>query len=161
MPKPLPDAGQAGVVGQLLVQGVAEVPAMGQVEAGRLDELALGADALEEHHQLQLEEDDRVDAGPAALGIELPRPVADEAQVELRLQVAVEVVSRERGPPARRRSARRGGGVWRDRAWVRSSRLTRASPACGNVCRMRAEGRDTRGIRPGLVSMQAGTERRV
>ena len=33
--EPLPDAGQAGVVGQLLVEGVAEVPAVGQVEAGR------------------------------------------------------------------------------------------------------------------------------
>ena len=44
--KPLPDAGQAGVVGQVLVEGVAEVPAVGQVQAGRLDELALGADAL-------------------------------------------------------------------------------------------------------------------
>ena len=92
MPEPLPDAGQAGVVGQGLVEGVAEVPAVGQVEAGRLDQLALGADALEEHDQLQLEEDDRVDAGPAPLGVQLPRPVADEAQVELRLQVAVEVV---------------------------------------------------------------------
>ena len=71
--QPLPDAGQAGVVGQRLVQGVAEVPAVGQVEAGRLDELALGADALEEHDQLELEEDDRVDAGPAPFGIPLAR----------------------------------------------------------------------------------------
>ena len=93
--EPLPDAGQAGVVGQRLVEGVAEVPAVGQVEAGGLDELALGADALEEHHQLQLEEDDRVDGGPAPLGVELPRPVADEAQVELGFQVAVEVVDRD------------------------------------------------------------------
>ena len=54
--------------------------------------------------------------GPAPLGVELARPVADEAQVELRLQVAVEVVRRERGPPARRRWARRGGGVWAGRA---------------------------------------------
>ena len=65
---------------------------MGQVEAGRLDELALRADPLEEHDQLELEEDDRVDARPTPLGIELLRPVADEAQVELGLQVAVEVV---------------------------------------------------------------------
>ena len=78
--------------GSVLVEGVAQVPAVGQVEAGRLDELALGADALEEHDQLQLEEDDRVDAGPAPLGVQLPRPVADEAQVELGFQVAVEVV---------------------------------------------------------------------
>ena len=49
--------------GSVLVQRVAEVPAVRQVEAGGLDQLALGADALEEHHQLQLEEDDGVDAG--------------------------------------------------------------------------------------------------
>ena len=71
--------------GSVLVEGVAQVPAVGQVEAGRLDELALGADALEEHHQLQLEEDDRVDGGSATLGVELSCPLADEAQVELAL----------------------------------------------------------------------------
>ena len=81
--------------GSVLVEGVAEVPAVGEVEAGRLDELALGADALEEHDELQLEEDDRVDARPAPLGVELPRPVADEAEVELGLQVAVEVAPRD------------------------------------------------------------------
>ena len=78
--------------GSVLVQGVAQVPAVGQVEAGRLDQLPLGADPLEEHDQLQLEEDDRVDARPAALGIELLDPLPDEAEVELRLQMAVEVV---------------------------------------------------------------------
>ena len=115
--QPLPDAGQAGVVGQVLVEGVAEVPAVGQVEAGRLDELALGADALEEHDQLQLEEDDRVDGGPAPLGIQLPRPVADEAQVELGFQVAVEVV---RGDEVLQRDGDRlveAAGLWRGRAW--------------------------------------------
>ena len=81
--EPLPDAGQAGVVGEFLIEGVAEVPAVGQVEAGGLDQLALGADPLEEHDQLELEEDDRVDARPAPLGVQLPRPVPDEAQVEL------------------------------------------------------------------------------
>ena len=78
--EPLPDAGQAGVVGERLVQGVAEVPAVGQVEARRLDQLALGADALEEHDQLQLEEDDRVDAGAAPLGVELLDPLPDKAR---------------------------------------------------------------------------------
>ena len=55
------------MVGQVLVEGVAEIPAVGQVEAGRLDQLALGADALEEHDELQLEEDrpGRCWAGPA------------------------------------------------------------------------------------------------
>src|SRR4051812_26199428 len=45
-----------------------------------------------EHAELQLEEDDRIDRGPAALGVELARQVADEAEVELCLQVPVEVV---------------------------------------------------------------------
>jgi hypothetical protein len=87
----LVNAGQAGVIRELLVQRVAEIPAMSQVEAGRLDELALGADPLEEHDQLQLEEDHRIDAGAAALGIEIRGPFTDESQVELRLKMTVEV----------------------------------------------------------------------
>src|SRR5262245_29440227 len=70
----LPDAGQAGVIREVLVQGITKVPAMRQVEAGRRDELALGANALEEHDQLQLEEDDWVDARTAPLGVEFLHP---------------------------------------------------------------------------------------
>ena len=40
--EPLPDPGQAGVVRQLLVEGIAEVPAVGQVERSGLNQLALG-----------------------------------------------------------------------------------------------------------------------
>ena len=65
---------------------------MRQVERGGGDELAFGADAFEEHDQLQLEEDHWVDAGPTALGIQILRPRADEAEIELRFQVPVEVV---------------------------------------------------------------------
>jgi hypothetical protein len=50
----LADAGEAGVIGQFFVEGAAEVPAMGEVQAGGCDELALGADPLEEHDELQL-----------------------------------------------------------------------------------------------------------
>jgi hypothetical protein len=35
----LPDAGQAGVVGQRFVQGVTQVPPVGEVETRRLDQL--------------------------------------------------------------------------------------------------------------------------
>ena len=70
--EPLPDARQAGVIRQVLVEGIAQIPAVGQVQAGRLDELSFGADAFEEHDELQLEEDDRIDAGPTSLGIEFP-----------------------------------------------------------------------------------------
>ena len=93
-PKPLPDAGQAGVVRQLLVEGVAQIPTVGEIEAGRLDQFALGADPFKEHHQLELDEDDRVNGRPTALSIELPCPLPDETEVERRLQVAVEIVSR-------------------------------------------------------------------
>src|SRR4051812_3988865 len=66
---------------------------MGQVEVRKLDELPFRADALKEHDQLELEEDHRIDRGPATLGIELSRPRTDEAEIELRLQVAVEMVA--------------------------------------------------------------------
>jgi hypothetical protein len=92
-----PDPGQAGVIGQRLVQGVAEVPAMGQVHAGQLDQLALRADPLEEHDQLELEEDDRIDARPPAFLIGAARQVTDERQVELGLEMAVEMVSGNQG----------------------------------------------------------------
>jgi len=67
---------------------------VGEVQAGGLDQIALGADALEEHHQLELEEDDRIDARSSPVGIEAVRPIADEGQVERGFQVAVEVVGR-------------------------------------------------------------------
>ena len=43
-PEALADAGQAGVIGQFLIKGVAEIPAMSQVETRGRDEVPLGAD---------------------------------------------------------------------------------------------------------------------
>src|SRR5687767_6340517 len=91
------DAGHAGVVGQSLIEGVAEIPAVGQIEASRRNELALRADAFKEHDELELEEDDWVDGRSTAVGVELPDPVSDEAQVERRLQMAIEVISGNEG----------------------------------------------------------------
>jgi hypothetical protein len=91
-PQPLSDAGQAGVIRQVFIEGIAQIPAMGQVEAGGCDELTLGADPLEEHHELQLEEDGRVEGGSAAFRIESGDPLADKAEVELQFQMAREVV---------------------------------------------------------------------
>jgi hypothetical protein len=90
----LADAREAVVVGQRLVEGVTQIPAVGQMEAGRLDELALGTNPLEKHHQLQLEEDHWVDRGASAAGIHIPCPVANKRKIELRFQVPVEVVVR-------------------------------------------------------------------
>jgi hypothetical protein len=94
-PQPLPNPGQAGVVRQGFVEGLAQIPPVSEVQAGGLDELAFGADPLEKHDELQLEEDDRVNARSSSVGIQLPYPLPDEAQVQLCFQVAVEVVGRD------------------------------------------------------------------
>ena len=86
---------QAGMVGEVLIQRVAEIPAVGQMETRGFDELALGADPLKEHDELELEEDDGVDARPAAFRVQLSRPVAHEAQIQRPFQMAVEVVGRD------------------------------------------------------------------
>ncbi len=96
-PKPLPDPGQAGVVGQRLVEGVAEVPAHAEAVGGEAQQLALGADPFEEHHELRLEKDDRVDRGATAIGVRAEDEAADEAEIERRLEEAVEVVGRDQG----------------------------------------------------------------
>jgi hypothetical protein len=63
-----------------------------EVAAGCLDELPIRADAVEEHDQVQLEEDGRINGGTSAIGVALPCPVADAAQGQLRLQLAIDVV---------------------------------------------------------------------
>ena len=68
---------------------------MGQLERHRLHERTLRTEALKEEDELELEEDGGVNAGPATLSVAVLDPVADEAQVQLRLKVAVEVTSRD------------------------------------------------------------------
>ena len=113
------------MIGERVVEGVAEVPAVGQVEACRLDQLALGADALEEHDQLQLEEDDRVDARLAPVGVQLPRLVAHERQVESGFQVAIEGIGRDQ-------LLQQDGGAWPGRARCIPSRCSTAFIAAPN-----------------------------
>ena len=49
----LADAGEAGVVGKRLLEIVAEIPAQGQARRDYPHQLALGADVLEEHEELE------------------------------------------------------------------------------------------------------------
>ncbi len=88
----LPDPGEAGVVGQGLVQVVPEVPANAQPVSRDLHEPALRADVLEEHHQLQAEEDHGIDARTARRSVVVLDEVPDEREVERRLEATVEVV---------------------------------------------------------------------
>lgn len=61
---------------------------MGEVDAGGLDQFPLRTEPFERH----LEKDHRFDPRPSSVGIEIVDPLTDGTQVELRLQVAVEVV---------------------------------------------------------------------
>jgi hypothetical protein len=65
-----------------------------QVDGGDLHQLALAAQPLEEQDQLELEEHDRVEARSLGARVAVADQLAHEAQVERRLQVAVEVVRR-------------------------------------------------------------------
>jgi hypothetical protein len=94
-PRALSDAGQAGVIRECLIKGIAQVPAVGEVERGGLDQVALRADPLKEHQELELEKDHWVNAWPTTIGVQLPCPIPNEAQIELGLQVAIEVIGRD------------------------------------------------------------------
>jgi hypothetical protein len=76
--QPLTDASETRAVGAEILEGIPEVPAMSEVEAGGRDESPLGAGALAEHHLLQREEDHGVDGGTTAVGGQLSRPVANK-----------------------------------------------------------------------------------
>jgi hypothetical protein len=53
--------------------------------------LTLRTEVLEEHHQLQLEEDDRVHRRPAASGVQRGYELPHERKVERGFQAAVKV----------------------------------------------------------------------
>lgn len=86
------DAGQAGMVGQRLVEVIAEIPAHADAVGGDELELASRADTLEELDQMELEEDDGVNRGAAEGGVALTHQISDKAQVKRALQMPVEMV---------------------------------------------------------------------
>jgi hypothetical protein len=57
----------------------------------------LEADALEEHDELELEKEDRVDGRPAAALIAAARELAHGAEVQLGSQLPIEVIARHQG----------------------------------------------------------------
>ena len=80
------------MVRQGFVEVVAQEPADAQAVGRDLHEPPLRADVLEEHHQLQTKEDDRIDAGASRAGVAVPHQFPDERKVERCLKAAVEVV---------------------------------------------------------------------
>lgn len=89
-----PDPGEAGVVWEGIAQVVANVPAQTEPVSNDPQQLPLRAQPLEEQHQLELEEHDRVNGRTAAQSIAVSDQIPYEAQVKRPLQVPVEVVCR-------------------------------------------------------------------
>jgi hypothetical protein len=54
---------RAQLVGQGFAQIVADIPPYAEPVGDQTQEVAFGANAFKEHHQLELEEDDRINAG--------------------------------------------------------------------------------------------------
>jgi hypothetical protein len=54
--------------------------------------MALAPEVLEEHNELELEEDDRVHRRPATVGVERLHQLPHEREVQACLKAAVEVV---------------------------------------------------------------------
>ena len=92
--------------------------------------------------RLELEEDDRVDARPPPLGVELPRPISDEGEVELGFQVAAEGVLRnevfERDGDRLIKAARFGGAKHRQTLGEQDSVTTEQAEQLSFVCDLRA-----------------------
>src|SRR3989337_1732931 len=65
---------------------------MGQGQLGRLHQAPPRSDAIEKGDQVELEEDHRIDGGAALLLVAVSHQVANERQILLLLQPAVEVV---------------------------------------------------------------------
>jgi hypothetical protein len=80
------------MIGQGFVQVVAEIPPDTEPVGDQAHEVAFRAHAFKEHHQLQFEEDHRVDAWAAVGGIVILHQVADKREVEHLIQVAIEMV---------------------------------------------------------------------
>jgi len=87
-------AGEAGLVREPLRQVVAQAPAQAQTIGHHPQQLAFGTQPFEEEDQLHLKEDDRVDRGPADVGVGPADQVADEAEVERVVEMAIKVTGR-------------------------------------------------------------------
>src|SRR3990172_8844794 len=68
---------------------------MGPGQLGRLHQAPLRSDAIEKGDQVELEKEHRIDGGAALLLVAVPHQVANERQIQLLLQPAVEVVGWE------------------------------------------------------------------
>jgi len=57
-------------------------------------QLPFGAQTFKEHHELQLEKDDRINGGTPSAGIGLVHQLAHKRQIKRALQVTIKVILR-------------------------------------------------------------------
>ena len=79
------------MVGQRLIQIVADVPAHAEPVSSQSHQLSFRADAVKEHHEVQLEEDHRVNGGATCVSIRLFDQVAHKREIHHAIQMAIEM----------------------------------------------------------------------
>jgi len=88
------NTGQTRMVGQRLTQIKAQVPQNAESISGMPHELPSGSNSLKEHHELQFEEDHRINGGTTLVRIGLMHELAHKREIKCALQMTVEVVCR-------------------------------------------------------------------
>jgi hypothetical protein len=94
-PVAIPDLGEAGVVGQGLVEVVSQIPADAKAVGHNSHQLPLASQSLEEEDKLEFEEDYRVHARATSGGVAIDDQFPHKREIERPLQVSVEVLLRD------------------------------------------------------------------
>jgi len=88
------NAREARVVRQWLIQIISQVPTDAEPIVRMTHQETLRTDALKEHHELQLEEDHRINGRATTTCIGLLHELTHKREVEGSLQVPIEVIRR-------------------------------------------------------------------
>src|SRR5581483_6942812 len=83
---------QARMIGERLVEIIAQIPTNTQAVSRLEHELAFGANALKKHHQLQLKKDNRVNRRTTQVCIGLLDKRPYKREIQLLLQMPIEIV---------------------------------------------------------------------
>src|SRR5260370_32269203 len=87
------------MIGEGFIEIVTDIPAHAELVSSQNHQLPFGADAVKEHHELQLEKDHRINRGATSLRIGLFDQVAHKRQIH-RAHVLTPVTLESRMPPS-------------------------------------------------------------
>jgi hypothetical protein len=86
------DTGEAGMIGQGLVQIITNEPADAEPISCMTHQQTFGAYPFKEHDQLQFEEDNGINRGTTSTGVGLLHELADKGEIKCSLQVPIEMI---------------------------------------------------------------------